>query len=260
MTSTIVSDLVKKTRELNRRNEGALRPSEPICSGNTKTGFSLNFPIMGTCRPTKVCAKICYGAVKGRPITWDKSLLKYLRNYRYFEIENPEVIADRIQKEYTRRKMEFLRWNGVGDLFPKAVEVINIIARKYPDTVLWVVTRKPEMAAKITRNAPNIYIMFSLDGDPDSRKRRARMARHRHPRVYYSFLREAESDDTLGSRIVFNSHQMKKNLPYDDKRTTCPVDAGVIELKGACSSCRNCFSPKVLDGTIHPRTKFRRKQ
>lgn len=260
MRDTIVGDLVRKTKTLDGKNEGALRSDESICSGNTKTGFSLNFPIMGTCRPTKVCSKICYGAVRGRPIMWDKSLLKQLRVHRYFKTEDPETIADRIQREYVRRKIEFLRWNGVGDLFSEAVEVINIIARKYPDTVLWVVTRKPEMAASISRSARNVYVMFSLDGDPDSRKRRTRMARHRHPRVYYSFLRESANDDTLGSRIVFNSHQMKKHLPFDDPRTTCPVDAGRIELKGACASCRNCFSPRALDGSVHPHTKFGRRR
>lgn len=250
---TIVSDLVKKTKTLNDLDEGPLRSHEKICSGNTKTGYSVNFPIWRTCRPTKVCAALCYGAVKGRPITWDKSLLKYLRVYRYFLNTDPETIADRIRKEYVSKKMTFLRWNGVGDLFPEAVEVINILARKYPDMVLWVVTRKREMAAKIDRKAENVYVMFSLDKDPDSRKRKTLMDRHRHPRVYYSFLRQEEGDDTLGARIVFNAHQKKKDLGYDDPRTVCPVDAGQIPLEGACEGCRKCFSPVALDGTRHAR-------
>jgi len=249
---TIVSDLVKKTRTLDaQEKQGSLGPKEKICSGNTKTGWSVNFPIWRTCRPTKVCAALCYGAVKGRPITWDKSLLKYLRVYRYFLSAPAEEVAERIYKEYKARGMTFLRWNGVGDLFPEAVKVINILAREHPDMILWVVTRKPEMAAKIDRKAKNVYVMFSLDNDPDSRKRKAAMARRRHPRVYYSFLRQSGEDDTMGARIVFNAHQKKKVLPYDDPKTVCPVDAGRVELAGACEGCRKCFSSEALDGTSH---------
>ena len=255
---TIVSDIIKRQRILEKKLK-KLKPTDHICSGNLKTGYSINFPIYKTCVPTKICASTCYGAIKGRPITWVNSLTKQMKIYHWFMETDPEIIADKIHKEYVAHKMTFLRWNGVGDLFKESVDVINIISEKYSDDVLWVVTRLPEWAAKINRKAKNVYIMFSLDSDPKSRERRTKMKRHRHPRLYYSYLRFNKDEDTMGARIVFNAHQMKKQLPYDDPKTVCPVDAGIIPKKNACENCRKCFSEKALDKTVHIKSKIRKR-
>lgn len=249
---SIVSKLGKRTRHLKSGSGNPLLgDKEKICSGNTKTGFSLNFPICGTCRPTPVCAELCYGAKPGRPITWDKALLKNLRVLRYFKKAAPEEVADRIAREYRRAGMDFLRWNGVGDLFPESVAVINAVARRHPDMVIWIATRIPEMARLITRQADSIFLQFSLDGSNESRKRRREIARSRHPRLYYSFLRRSMDEDTLGSRVVYNAQQHKGSLIYDDPRTVCPADSGLLPVKGACAKCRLCFSSRALDGTKH---------
>lgn len=252
--STIVGDLARRTRRLREDEDPALGQKEKICSWNTKTGFSVNFPIAGTCRPTAVCAKLCYGAKPGRPITWDKAVRKYLRVHKYFLETPPEEIADRLHREYVGRKMTFLRWNGVGDLFPESVAVINQIARRHPDMVLWIATRIPEMARMVTRKGENIYLQFSLDGSEECRKRRSRIVRSRHPRLYYSFLRTSMDEDTMGARIVYNAQQYKDRLKCDDRRTVCPADAEIMPIKGACEKCRMCFSRLSLDGTQHRRT------
>lgn len=252
---------MRKTINLRKRAEEFLGdeseippigPKDPICSSNSKTGFSLNFPAWKTCRPTPACVKVCYGRMRGRPITWSASLRKMVRVHRYFLEADPEEVADKIHGEYVRRKMDFLRWNGVGDLFPKAVTVINVMVEKHPGDVLWVVTRKPELAAKISRKAENLYLMFSLDKSAASRKRRVLISRCRHPRLYYSYIREEMGENTMGARVVFNLQQKKKELEYDDPHTTCPVDAGVLPLNGACTACRRCWTDLALDGTKHP--------
>ncbi len=257
---TIVSDLAKKTRSIKRKIKiSEISKTDQICSKNAKTRFSLNFPIYNTCRPTKVCATTCYGAIKGKPITWNNSLIKQMRIYNWFKKTDPEKIADRIHKEYIKFNMSFLRWNGVGDLFKESVDVINIISEKYPEDIQWVVTRLPEWASKINRKAKNVYIMFSLDNDPESKKRKTKIGRHRHPRLYYSYLRFDKDEHTMGARIVFNAHQNKKTLPFDDVNATCPVDAGVIPIKNACHNCRKCFSESVLNKTIHIKSKGRKR-
>jgi hypothetical protein len=247
----IVGEIARRTKRLRKAESEALGRHEKICSWNTKTGFSVNFPITGTCRPTAVCAKVCYGARAGRPITWDKALRKYIRVHRYFQEASPEEIADRIHKEYAGRKMTFLRWNGVGDLFRESVEVINRIAVRHPEMVLWIATRIPEMARLVTRESESIYLQFSLDASPECRRRKAIIARSRHPRLYHSFLRMSMDEDTMGARIVYNAQQRKQDLQVDDSRTVCPVDGGLMPIEGACEKCRLCFSPRALDGTKH---------
>ena len=249
--SNIVSQLAKKTRKLRKGGVDSLDQKEKVCSYNIKTGFSVNFPICGTCKPTSVCADLCYGARMNRPVTWDNSVRKNLRVHDYFLKTPPEEVADRIANEYQRRKMTFLRWNGVGDLFPESVEVINVIAERHPDMVLWIATRIQEMARKVTRKGENIYLQFSLDGSEECRKRRAVIVRSRHPRLYYSFLRREMDEDTMGARIIYNAQQYKKNLFVDDPRTVCPADGGTLPVKGACEKCRLCFSDRTLDGTQH---------
>lgn len=247
----IFQDILIKTKRLDLEyNEGILQAHERICSWNTKTGHSINFPLI-TCRPTKSCARLCYGAMKGKPITWDKALLKYLRVYKYFKETPPRIVARRISIEYDREKMSFLRWNGVGDLFQESVDVINAISEIRPDMVLWVVTRKPEMAALINREASNVYVMFSLDGDHQSLTRKQTVDLLYHPRIYYSFLREDMNEDTLGARIIFNIQQKKGKLINDDPKTVCPADADEVMMKDACINCRRCFSPIALDGRHH---------
>ena len=250
MTS-IVGQLARKTKRLRRDGVAVLGQKEQICSHNTKTGFSVNFPICGTCKPTPVCAELCYGAKRGRPITWDNSVLKNLRVHDHFLKTPSEEIADRLYKEYVRKKMTFLRWNGVGDLFPESVDVINQIAVRHPDMVLWIATRIPEMAKRVTRKGENLFLQFSLDGSNECRKRRGIIVRSRHPRLYYSFLRRSMDEDTMGARIVYNAQQNKKNLSCDDRRTVCPADAEMLAIKGACEKCRMCFSRLALDGTRH---------
>ena len=140
----------------------------------------------------------------------------------------------------------------MGDLFPESAAVVLEQAKRHQDDVLLVVTRKPEMVSLVPRDAENLYLMFSLDASDEARKRRAAVVRRRHPRQYFSFLRLAPDEDTMGARIVFNSQQAKRVLPFDDPVTVCPVDADKIPVKGACEMCRKCFSPQVLDGRRHP--------
>jgi hypothetical protein len=161
------------------------------------------------------------------------------------------MVARKIKLEYQREKMSFLRWNGVGDLFQESVNVINVISEIAPEIVLWVVTRKPEMAALINREAQNVYVMFSLDGDQQSLARKRVVDQLWHPRIYYSYLRENMEEDTLGARIIFNIQQKKGTLINDDPKTVCPADADEVQMKDACINCRRCFSPVALDGRRH---------
>ena len=163
---------------------------------------------------------------------------------RAFKEGDPQQIARAIGDGYRRRGLSFLRWCGSGDLFTEAIQVINITGKEYPESIHWIVTRKPEMVS-LLGDYSSFYIMFSLDGTEESMKRKRVVDNINHPRVYYSYLRQEADEDTIGAGIVFNLQQKKKLLPYDNKRMTCPVDAGAMTLQGACKKCRKCFSPGV---------------
>ena len=70
-----------KFRALKNRYNGdvPLREDYEIVSSNRVTGWSVNFPIVATCKPTKVCAMTCYGL--SGPITLNASLAKHARNH-----------------------------------------------------------------------------------------------------------------------------------------------------------------------------------
>jgi hypothetical protein len=108
---------VKKANEL----EPSEKPPASFLSGNKVTGFSVNFPIANTCRPSKVCIETCYYAVGAT--AWDNSLRKQLWLMQHC-IENPVQFAEEIVAEYRKKKLEYLRWNGGGSFgllqgFPK---------------------------------------------------------------------------------------------------------------------------------------------
>lgn len=212
-----------------------------IVSTNMKCRWSVNFPILETCNPTPVCEKLCY-AKKGR-LSMQKSLTRQHRVLEIFQEESLDLVAAEIVRGYRKKGLTFLRWNGVGDLTPEACEVINIIGRDHRDTIHWVVTRKPDMVALLDHDMPNIYIQFSLDGSQESRERKQEVDAMNHPRLYYSFLRFEEEEDTLDASIVFNAQQKKGQLSYNPR--CCPADAKRLPVEDACEKCRKCFNPRV---------------
>jgi hypothetical protein len=231
-----------------------------LLSVNAKTSGSLDFPIGQTCRPTRLCARVCYASSPQAPARWSKSLRKRLRNLRYFELEELERVVAQLTRDFARARrswrrkgvrLDYLRVNGTGDLFPAAIPVLNEFARQNPDVLVWIVTRRFDLAVLI-EPLPNVYLQLSLDATtpPELVERALRLVAV-HGRAYLSFLRTSPEDDTHGAAIVFNEKRTP-GLPYN-KRTDCPVDAGKLELENvpgvggtACARCRKCFSESVL--------------
>jgi hypothetical protein len=244
--------------EVSRLSLDELR-RHPLLSANAKTSVSLDFPIGHTCDPTPICASVCYGASPRAAATWRKSLRKRLRNLRYIRLVSPEEAADRLAREMVavrrrwapRARVDYLRINGTGDLFPEIVPVINLLAASNPELRIWIVTRRFELAAQITA-LPNIFLQLSLDrSTPPALERAARDLVAQHPRAYLSFLRSRPEDDTRAAAIVFNEKRTKA-LPYESK-TDCPADAGRLPLDNvrgvggtACARCRKCFSEATV--------------
>jgi hypothetical protein len=193
-------------------------------------------------------------------MAWRPSLRKRLRNRRYFQLEEPQAAAWKLGREFQRARrrweprahLDYLRVNGGGDLFPEIVPVLNYFASYYAGVRLWIVTRRPELAAEI-KPFPNVFLQLSLDAStPSDLVERSRFLAETHPRAYFSFLRTRPDDDTKGAAIVFNEKHTT-GLPYNG-RTDCPVDAGRLPLGNirgvggtACSRCRKCFSEATIE-------------
>lgn len=209
-----------------------------ILSENLKTTKSINFSL-DTCSPTKICKKLCYGNryFFTRKVTKDRMNETSI----YFHSLPAEVIGEKIVNEYYSNNLNFLRWCGVGDLWKESVDVLNWITVNHPELVNWVVTRKPEVVRHI-KPGDNLYLMFSLDAASENKLKKLEL----HPRLYFSYLRTSPEDKTDGVSVIFNAHQFKSILPYDDIRRCCPVDAGKMKLKDACIGCRRCFTNNVF--------------
>jgi hypothetical protein len=231
-----------------------------LLSANAKTSVSLDLPIGHTCQPTKLCAAVCYASRPGTPARWDKSLRMRLRTLRYFELATPREAADRLWREFrkmrnrwrNRTRLDFLRVNGTGDLTFDVVRALNLFIAEHPEITVWVVSRRPTIAGML-RPAPNLYLQLSTDATTTAASLALMTAvMAGNPGAYLSFLRTREDDDVSRAAIVFNEKQHRE-LPYTGIKD-CPVDAGRLDLgnvKGqggtACSRCRKCFTPKVLE-------------
>ena len=224
--------------------EGVLPEDKPLLSKNRIVGWTVNVPIYPTCQPTKVCIKTCYYArgATAAPNNLEKQTLVMRLIQR-----DPVAAAKRIVRELREAGAEWLRWNGGGDLFPEAVACINEVAREAPDIPLWIVTRKPFVAAGIV-DAPSVYVHLSLDATSHDRLR-AWLALPSKTTRWFASYQEArgENVDTValsaaGFSVVFRDNYKGK----PEGGASCPLN-GAASIVGGCERCRRCWSQEAVD-------------
>lgn len=225
---------------LARKDQGwdnQLRDDEDPLSTNKVTGYSVNVPIVGTCRPTTVCAKTCYFA--SGPSTWPAALRKQWRLMRSIQA-NPARTAKRIVDSAIRKRLDFLRWNGGGDLFTELVECINHAAA-ISEIPHWVVSRKPELASKITPRA-NVWVHFSVDKTSWGRLLDMRLMAPPTLQWFYSYQcdkGEPPPPEAKTARVIFRDSYL---LDSPRMKNDCPLN-GAEDITGMCRTCRRCFQP-----------------
>lgn len=245
--STRVGRLSRRTSgdEYDRLSE-QLGFEESVLSFNKVTGYSVNFPIAPTCRPTAVCMKTCYYAVG--PTSWSNSVKHQYRAYNSVR-NNPADFARRVAVEYDRLRLSFIRWNGGGDLFAENVEAINTLARIRPDIVIWVVTRLPEWASKLEQ-AENLFIHFSLDQYSLNRMSDF-LRRHRLSENYF-FSYQADKGEIPSfenlkhvSVLFFDTYKPTTDLQPYPADIICPLNT-VKDISNVCEGCRRCFNGNAV--------------
>jgi hypothetical protein len=214
-------------------------------STNSKTEASINVAIVGSCMPTKQCEQYCYGS-RG-PIAFKHSLIVQAKNLARFN--HLESAAEAEVEQEARNIMKqvgaasWFRWNGVGDLVPGSVRVINAIARLYPKVTQWVVTRKPAMARLLSDSA-SISVLFSLDNTtPAKVKAEALVVRAGFKKTLFQFSWTQTSETDLAPAevsIVFNNHTGRKRQTWNDARV-CEATQEGKNHDNACNDCRRCF-------------------
>ena len=243
--STRVGRVIRKTEKLSAEEPTQVIGSyDTALSFNKVTGYSVNVPIASTCRPTSVCLKTCYFAT-GAP-SWSNALRHQAKVMASLKAD-PLEFAQRIALEYDRLGLSFLRWNGGGDLFDESVAAINHLGRQRPDIVLWVVTRIPEMAARI-EDHPNVYIHFSLDRASLARREQFLRASPQSKQYFFSYQCEPGEVPDLNqlkhaSVLFFDKYQPTCDLRQFRAGIVCPLNEQA-QIADTCVKCRRCF-----DGT-----------
>jgi len=203
---------------------------QKIKSENKKTVDSINFPIVGHCSPTKICASCCYA--KYGPIAWTNSTRKqqYVSEY---------LLGNDISR-LIRECCNCLavRLNGSGDLLLGHIPNIVSLADACPDTIFWGMTRKPKIAWKLFKLRVNIKMSVTVDAST--------------PRKIWNALK-----DYCG-RLVFGPRRIQDTVPDDPRILTvfpqhahgrvikgmpkhkldCPA---VKHDEGACLRCKRCW-------------------
>jgi hypothetical protein len=228
--------LAVKTSDLESHEQ--LADDESPFSTNRVTGYSINYPIAETCAPTSVCVETCYF---GRgPSTWTGAIKKQWRVYRS-TVADPAGFAARVCVWAARHRIEFVRWNGGGDLFPESVAAINRAAELQPLLLHWVVTRLPDLATSI-RPAANVYVHFSIDRS--SWKRAAGMLGY-GGQWFWSYQGAPGEEVPAGLAPVtfFDGYDPGGAELGTDH---CPLNAA-DDITGVCGRCRRCFDGTAVE-------------
>jgi hypothetical protein len=202
---------------------------ESVLSFNKVTGYSVSY------------------FAAGAP-SWSNALKHQLKTINTIQA-NPIKFAERIALEYDSLGLNFLRWNGGGDLFPESIEAINYLGRKRPDIILWVVTRLPEFASKID-DLPNVFIHFSLDRYSIDRKKKFLDYKPFSSNYFFSYQcdkneKPENNIEKISSVLFFDNYQPTISLPESTLEISCPLNQAK-DIRGVCEGCRRCFNGEAV--------------
>jgi hypothetical protein len=181
-------------------------------------------------------------------MSYSTSVAKHAENLRLVEHleQAPYREAVRVADELwgqIERGRDWLRWNGAGDLTEGSVRVINALTAIHHDLKVWVISRKPRLAAQL-RDRPQVRLMLSLDYTTPvavARQMRELVTRFRHGVCRLAYTRTSEADiPPRDAYVVFNRHTggHRRDWPHPK---VCPATLPDHEHVDACDECRRCF-------------------
>jgi len=246
-----VLETIKLAKKLNEQGQIDLKKGT-ILSSNIVTGYALNVPIYGTCKPTKVCAKNCYAAIPHKPIAMKVAQTKQMKVYNTIKAD-PQGVSEKIVRELrgkvSKGSVKFLRWNGVGDLFEESIECLTAVADALPQLSLWVVTRIPEQASKVPHRE-NVFVHFSLDASSLDRYDKTLELNPLSKNLFFSYTAD-DGEIEPPSRVfdlplsVFFSNLYSKEPSELLAKVSCPLN-GAKDLTSMCESCGRCWNGEAV--------------
>ena len=155
------------------------------------------------------------------------------------------------RKKLAKDPQFFLRWNGVGDLFPESTEALLHLNKAIPELPIWCVTRIPEAVPPLL-NRKNLWIHFSLDKESLDRKRRVEsLIRSSADNLFFSY--QADKDENLEavpreiSVLFFDAYQISSiNENLKGHAAVCPLNLSA-NIANVCHKCRRCFNDTAVN-------------
>lgn len=254
MSSTWEKTRVRHLKVINATAEEEEQPTELHITKNSKTGISVDFPPHVSCSPTRVCmgdpstdSAPCY-ALSGF-MTYNAAVRKHAQNQalvdRLSTADYGEVrkVVDTLYGALPR-KLDWLRWNGAGDLTLGSVRVINAFLVRHGDVRSWVISRKPAMIAKLKDVKP-LFLLISIDHSTPNRVAdalREQAQRFEKAKARIAYVRTSEADTPpKDAFVVFNKHTGGNKYGWVHRRV-CPATLPEGPHEKACASCRKCFT------------------
>ena len=192
--------------------------------------------------------KTCYFSVG---LNTSHAALNHQLNNYYNCKNNYKSFADQIIREYDNNGLNFLRWNGGGDLFDEAIKSIEYIGKKRPDLVLWIVSRKPDFASKI-KYFKNHFIHISIDRSTIKNVGEyKKLFKHKNVFSYQVHPEEELSSEVLKDvQLVFmhDYNEVPKSLIMLRYFLSSKWCKSIVDM---CQNCRRCF-----DGSFHLEQKI----
>ena len=203
-----------------------------ILSENTKTGYSINLPLAGHCRPTKNCAFCCYARTGHTALPTSKRKQVWVSNY----LKGPDI-SELIEE---CKNQVSVRISGTGDLSLEHCPNILKLARSCPSTQFWGMTRKLEVARALNGHRQNLKFMVSVDASSPKSVWKYKGKLCWGPRL---------AGDTVPKKdrrilVIFPYHKAgrvvaKAIMPKDVK--DCPA---IWHRVSGCRECGKCFNWK----------------
>lgn len=202
-----------------------------ILTKNKKCNASIDLPIEGHCRPTRICMHDCYARFGHQAMDNCVRKQQWLSKY----LANPDRFGGLSRLAEECRPLRAVRLNGSGDLLPAHVPTLVRLAEICPETQFWGMTRKPGIARRINSRLPNLRILVSVDASSPASAWKYNGALCFGPR-------QPEDEVPEDPRIVtvFPRHhggKVIKGMPHHPK--DCQ---GVWHTISGCMACGRCWN------------------